>query len=123
MLVEIKNISHATLKIVPKMSPILDNNSAHISIGRPSKVFIIIGCPTLKHQIHASSIVCREAKDFIIDTKQKSLTERDVMINPSMSVLMDSVRYGHDFKIPLFILMQFAPFFGLSFHHHLARGV
>jgi hypothetical protein len=101
VLAEIRNISRATLKIVPKMSPTLDNSSAHISIGRPSKVFIIIGCPTRKHQIHANSIVCREAKDFTIDTKQKSLTERDVMISLSMSVWMDSVRYGHDFKIPL----------------------
>jgi hypothetical protein len=89
---EIKNISHATLKIAPRMSLISDNSSAHISIGRPSKVFIIIGCPTRKHRIHANSIVCREAKDFIIDIKQKSLTERDATISLSMSAWMDSVR-------------------------------
>lgn len=118
---EIRNFSHAILKIVPKMRRILGSSNALISIGHLSRVITIIGCLIRKHQIPANSIACQGVKDFIIDIKQKSLTERDVTINQSMSVSMDSVRYKK--KTILSCIHCNLHLFWSLFISYLARGV
>lgn len=91
--VEIKNISHATLRIVPIMSLTFDNSSAHTLIEHHLRASIITGCHTQKHQILVNWTACREENAFIIVTSLRSSMEHAVMINRWTFALMDSVRY------------------------------